>query len=191
MKINRVKHGQGTLTFLARWEVTAILTVWVVMVFSAPTWGNPKGSYGTTPMAAERELRKRPVDRRWDTIGHTYKESSHTHIAWKKRPSSEAAEDLEGKWENYQGLSPDEKARLKRKRMEWEALPPEKQKVLRQRMKQLNELSPDDRELFRQRFNQWKKLSPEERQGIRQDLDRWDRLPPQERERLRRRFLNQ
>ncbi len=186
-----MKHRQGTLTFLALWKVTAILTVWVVMLFSAPVWAKPKGSYGTTNMAGERELRKKPVVKRWDTIGHTYKESSHTHIARKKRPSSETAEDLERKWKNYQDLSPDEKARLKRKRMQWEALPPEKQKVLRQRMKQLKGLSPGDRELFRQRFNQWKKLSPEERQGIRQDLDRWDRLPPQERERIRRRFLNQ
>ena len=186
-----VKHRQGTFTFLALWKVTVILTVWLIMLFSAPVWAKPKGSYGTTNMAGERELRKRPVVKRWDTIGHTYKESSHTHMARKKRQSSETGEDLERKWKNYQGLSPDEKARLKRKRMEWEALPPEKQKVLRQRMKQLKGLSPGDRELFRQRFNQWKKLSPEERQGIRQDLDRWDRLPPQERERIRRRFLNQ
>jgi len=191
MKTNMVKHRQGTLTFLALWEVTAILTVWVVMLFSAPVWAKPKGSYGTANMAGERELRKRPVVKRWDTIGHTYKESSYTHIAGKKRPSSETAEDVEGKWKNYKGLSPDEKARLKRKRMEWEALPPEKQKVLRQRMKRLKSLSPGDRELFRQRFKQWKRLSPEERQGIRQDLDRWDRLPLQERERIRRRFLNQ
>ena len=191
MKINMVKHRQGTLKSLALWKVTAILTVWLVMLFSAPTWAKPKGSYGTTNMGGERELRKRPVVKRWDTIGHTYKESSHTHIARKKRPSSETGGDLERKWKNYQGLSPDEKARLKRKRMEWEALPPEKQKVLRQRMKRLKSLSPADRELFRQRFKQWKKLSHEERQGIRQDLDRWDRLPPQERERIRRRFLNQ
>ena len=186
-----VKHRQGNLTFVTLWKVTAILTVWVVMLFSAPVWAKPKGAYGTTHMAGERELLERPVVKRWDTIGFTYKESSHTHIARKERPSSETAEDLERKWENNQGLSPDEKARLERKRMEWEALPPEKQKVLRQRMKQLKGLSPGDRELFRQRFKQWKKLSPEERQGIREDLDRWDRLPPQERERIRLRFLNQ
>jgi hypothetical protein len=191
IKINMMKHRQGAYTFLALWKVTAILTVWVVMLFSAPVWAKPKGSYGTTNMAGDRELCEKPVLKRWDAIGHTYKESSHTYIARKKRPSSETGEDLERKWKNYQDLSPDEKARLKRKRMEWDALPPEKQKVLRQRMKRLKGLSPDDRELFRQRFRQWKKLSPEERQGIRQDLDRWDRLPPQERERIRRRFLNQ
>ena len=185
-----VKHRKGTMTFLALWEVTAILTVWVVMLFSAPVWAKSKGSYGTTNMPDERELRQTPVVKRWDTIGRTYKESRHTHIAWKKRPSSETTEDLERKWKNYKGLSPEKKARLKRKRMEWEALPPEKQKVLRQRMKRLKGLSPADRELFRQRFKQWKKLSPKERQGIRQDLDRWDNLPPQERERIRRRFLN-
>ena len=191
MKINRVKHRQSPLTFVTLWEVTAILTVWVVMLFSAPVWAKPKGSYGTTNMAGERELRERPVVNRWDTIGFTYKESSHIYIARKERQSSETAADLERKWKDNQGLSREEKARHKRKRMEWEALPPEKQKVLRQRMKRLKGLSPADRELFRQRFKQWKKLSPEERQGIRQDLDRWDRLPPLERERIRRRFLNQ
>jgi len=182
------KHRRGAFTFLALWKVAALLTVWVVMLFSAPTWAKHKGSYGTTNMAGERELRKKPVFKRWDTIGQTYRENGHTHIAKKKKASS--AEDLERKWKNYQGLSPDEKTRLKRKRMEWEALPPEKQKVLRQRMKRLKSLSPADRELFRQRFKQWKKLSPGERQGIRQDLDRWDRLPSQERERIRRKFLN-
>ena len=142
MKIDMMKHRQGTLTFLALWKVTAILTVWVVMLFSAPVWAKPKGSYGTTNMAGERELRKKPVVKGWDTIGHTDRESSRIHIARKKRPSSETAADLERKWKNYKDLSPDEKARLKRKRMEWEALPPEKQKVLRQRMKQLKGLSP-------------------------------------------------
>ena len=190
MKNNMVKHRQGTLTFLALWKVTAILTVWVVMLFSAPVWAKPNGPYETINMAGQPELRKRAVVKRWDTIGHTYKENSHTYIASKKRPSPETAGDLERTWKNYQGLSPDEKARLKRKRKQWEALPPEKQKVLRQRMKRLKDLSPGDHELFRQRFKQWKRLSPEERQGIRQDLDRWDRLPPQERERIRRRFLN-
>ena len=186
-----MKYRQGAFTCLVLWKVTAILTVWVVMLFSAPTWAKPKGSYGTANMACERELSKKPVVKRWDTIGHTYRENGHTHIARRKRPSSDTGEGLERKWRNYQDLSPNEKARLKRKRKEWEALPPEKQKVLRQRMKRLKSLSPADRELFRQRFKQWKKLSPEERQGIRQDLDRWDRLPPQERERIRRRFLNQ
>ncbi len=185
-----MKYRQGTLTFLALWKVTAILTVWFIMLFSAPTWAKPKGSYEITNMAGERELRKRPVVKRWDAIGHTYKENSHTHMARKKRASSETGGDLERKWKNYQDLSPDEKARLKRKSMEWEALPPEKKKVLRKRMKRLKGLSPGDRELFRQRFKQWKKLSPDQRQGIRQDLDRWDRLPPQERERIRRKFLN-
>jgi hypothetical protein len=190
MKINMMKHRQGTLTFLALCKVTAILTVWV-MLFSAPVWAKPKGPYGTKHMAGGREFRPRPVVKGWDTIGPTDKKSSPTHIARGERASSETAADLENKWKNYNELSPDEKARLKRKRMEWEALPPEKQKVLRQRMKRLKGLSPADRELFRQRFKQWKQLSPEERQGIREDLDRWDRLPPQERERIRLRFLNQ
>ena len=191
MKIKRVKHKRGPLTSVTQWKVTVILAVWVVTLFSASVWAKPKRSYGTTHPAGERELRKRPVLSQWDTIEQTSKESSHTYIARRKKSSSQTTGDMEGEWKNYKGLSPDEKERLKRKRMEWEALPPEKQKVLRQRMKQLKGLPPGDRELFRQRFNQWKKLSPEERQGIRRDLDRWDRLAPQEQERIRRRFQNQ
>ena len=66
-----VKHRQGNLTFVTLWKVTAILTVWVVMLFSAPVWAKPKGAYGTTNMAGERELLERPVIKRWDTIGYT------------------------------------------------------------------------------------------------------------------------
>ena len=186
-----VKHRQEALTFLTLWKVTAILAVGAIMSFSAPTWAKPKGPYGATNRVVERESRNGPIVQRWDTIKDTYEKSIHTHIARKKRSSSETAKDLERNRKNYRGLSSEEKDKLKRKRMEWEALPPEKQKVLRQRMKRLKELPPEDRELFRQRFNQWKRLPPEERQRIRQDLDRWDRLPPQERDQIRRRFLTQ
>ena len=180
MKIKRVKHRQGPLTCVPLWKVTVILTVWIVMLFSAPLWANPKRSYGPThPAGAGWELPKSHEMKSWDMIGQTSKESRHTYIARRKKTSYESRE-----------LTPDENERLNKKRMEWEALPPEKQKVLRQRMKELKGLPPGDRELFRQRYNQWKNLSPEERQGIRQDLDRWDRLSPQEQERIRRRFLN-
>jgi hypothetical protein len=180
MMVKRVEHRQGALICVTLWKFTAVLTVWVVILLSAPVWAKVKGSYGTTQLAGERELRKRPVLKNWDIIGHISKESRHMNIARREKPSYESRE-----------LTPDEDDRLNKKRMEWEALPPEKQKVLRQRMKQLKGLPPGDRELFRQRFNQWKNLSPEERQGIRQDLDRWDSLSPKEQERIRRRFLNQ
>lgn len=186
-----VKHRQDALTFLTLWKVTAILAGGVIMSFSALTWAKPKGPYGATNRVVERESRNGSIDQRWDTIKDPYEESIHRHIARKKGPSPETVKDPERNQGNYNGLSPGEQDRLKRKRMEWEALPPEKQKVLRQRMKRLKELPPEDRELFRQRFNQWKRLPPEERRRIRQDLDRWDRLPPQERDQIRRRFLSQ
>ena len=173
MKIKRVNHRQGPLTCVTLWKVMAILTVGIVMLFSAPVWAKTKRSYGPThAVAAEPELLKS-----WDIIGHTSIENRHPQIARRKQSSYES-----------RGLTPGENDRLNKKRMEWEALPPEKQKVLRQRMKQLKGLPPGDRELFRQRFKQWKNLSPEERQDIRQDLDRWDRLSPKDQERIRRRF---
>ncbi|OQX24445.1 MAG: hypothetical protein BWK80_20830 [Desulfobacteraceae bacterium IS3] len=92
------------------------------------------------------------------------------------------------KGENYQDLSPEEKARLQQKLRKWESMPPEKKEALRNRMDQLKELSPEARELYRKRFNQWQNLSPEERRNVQEKLEKWDSLPPEEKENVRRRF---
>ena len=91
-------------------------------------------------------------------------------------------------WDQYDGLSPEEKERLRDKYRQWESLPPEKQQVLRRRMERWKELPSEDRELLRKRHRQWQELSPQERQRIRENLDRWKELSPEEQERVRQRF---
>ncbi|MEZ4528198.1 MAG: DUF3106 domain-containing protein [Desulfobacterales bacterium] len=90
--------------------------------------------------------------------------------------------------EEFQKLSPEEKARLKKKLEEWKSLPPEKQAEMRQRMNHLKKMPPEARRLYEQRFQQWQRLSPAEQNQIRQQLENWDSLSPEEKERVRQRF---
>lgn len=90
--------------------------------------------------------------------------------------------------EEFQKLSPEEKARLKKKLEEWKSLPPEKQAEMRQRMDYLKKMPPEARRLYEQRFQQWQRLSPAEQNQIRQQLENWDSLSPEEKERVRQRF---
>jgi len=90
--------------------------------------------------------------------------------------------------EEFQRLSPEEKARLKKKLEEWKSLPPEKQAEMRQRMDHLKKMPPEARSLYQQRFQQWQKLSPAEQNRIRRQLENWNSLSPEEREQVRQRF---
>lgn len=99
-----------------------------------------------------------------------------------------AFNDLDSGQENYQNLSPAEKARLKKKAEEWKSLPLEKQKELRQKMKELEAMPAEARKLYQQRFKQWQKLPPGERNTIRKKLENWNRLSNEEKESIRRRF---
>lgn len=90
--------------------------------------------------------------------------------------------------EEFQRLSPEEKARLKKKLEEWKSLPPEKQAEMRQRMDNLKKMPPEARTLYQQRFQQWQRLSPAEQTQIRRQLENWDSLSPEEKERVRQRF---
>ncbi|GBC62865.1 hypothetical protein DENIS_3849 [Desulfonema ishimotonii] len=99
-----------------------------------------------------------------------------------------ALNDTEEYLEKYQNLSPDEKARLRKKLREWESLPPEKQKALRRKMEQLKKMPPEARRIYRQRFEQWQKLPPSEQNALRKKLENWDRLSPKEKKAVRHRF---
>jgi len=89
---------------------------------------------------------------------------------------------------NYQNLSPEEKARLKRKFHKWQSLPNERQKMLRRRMERWNQLPPAERRLFQHRYQQWQNLSPADRKRIREKLQHWDRLSPDEQKEILRKF---
>ncbi|MEE4358391.1 MAG: DUF3106 domain-containing protein [Desulfococcaceae bacterium] len=90
--------------------------------------------------------------------------------------------------EDYEKLSPAEKARLKKKLEEWQSLPPEKQAEIRQKMKRLKKMPPEARQLYQRRFRQWQRLSPAEQQQTLRQLENWDSLSPEERQRVRQRF---
>jgi len=99
-----------------------------------------------------------------------------------------AFNDPEMSPEEFQRLSPEEKARLKKKLEEWKSLPPEKQTEMRQRMDHLKKMPPEARSLYQQRFQQWQRLSPAEQDRIRRQLENWNSLSPEEREQVRQRF---
>jgi hypothetical protein len=103
-------------------------------------------------------------------------------------PSEEGLVVMARRNNDYQDLSPEERAKLRKR---WHSLPPEKREEYRRRMERFNRLPAEERQLFRRRYQQLQKLSPGERRRLQQQLDQWDQLPPQERERIRRRFLNQ
>ncbi|MGE0086657.1 MAG: DUF3106 domain-containing protein [Desulfococcaceae bacterium] len=90
--------------------------------------------------------------------------------------------------EDFQKLSPEEKARLKKKLEEWKSLPPEKQAEMRQRMDNLKKMPPEARTLYQQRFKQWQRLSPSEQNQIRRQLENWDSLSSGEKEQVRQKF---
>jgi hypothetical protein len=88
----------------------------------------------------------------------------------------------------YQNLTPDEKARLKRKYREWRSLPHEEQRALRHRMEQWRTLPDKERQLYKQRYDQWQQLSPKEQEGLRKKLENWDNLSPSEKDYIRKKF---
>ncbi|MBW1980457.1 MAG: DUF3106 domain-containing protein [Deltaproteobacteria bacterium] len=89
---------------------------------------------------------------------------------------------------DYNGISPEEKARLEQRYEKWKRMSPRERQMLKRRMERWKKLPPEERDLLRKRYQQWQALSPEERQRIRQKLRHWDELSPQEQERIRRKF---
>ena len=71
---------------------------------------------------------------------------------------------------------------------EWQGLSPQEKQRLRQRYEKWNRMPQKDRNLYQRRFEQWQKLSPKEQQRLKKQLDQWDTLSPGEKERIRRRF---
>lgn len=89
---------------------------------------------------------------------------------------------------DYKNLSPEQKAKLRKKLKEWKSLPPEKRKRLRKKMQELEKMPPEARQLYHQRFKQWQNLPAAERNLIRKNLENWNNLSPREKENIRRRF---
>jgi hypothetical protein len=186
-----VKRRLAVLMHLTRWRVLAAgLALGAILSFSLPAWAKSYGIYETPCVGLRQDAHNITAASPWEASKDAGRKNTQIHLARKKKRSPGTEGDLESNWEDYQSLTPEEKAKIRQKQREWESLSPERKRMLRQRMEQLKRLPPQDRDLFRRRFNQWQELSPRERRGIRKNLERWDRLSPREQEKIRRRFLN-
>jgi predicted Fe-S protein YdhL (DUF1289 family) len=144
----------------------------MTFAFSAPAWGKPDGTYPPNPMHAYRHP----------------SQSLGVDVSRRQQGPPQMDEDMQRNWRTYQGLSPEDRARLRDKSQKWQSLPPEEKQEMRRRMERYRELPPQDQELYQKRYRQWHSLSPEERNRIRDRLRRWDSLSPQEQEDVLQRF---
>lgn len=185
-----VKHRAAAKIQVTRWSAfPAGLALGAFLLLSFPA---PAESYGrgeTRHAGRHRKIHPTCIASHWEAFQGADGTHELPRLALKKKRSRGQREDGGGNWEDFQNLTPEEKARIRQKQREWESLPPERREMLRRRMEQLKQLPLQDRELFRRRFNQWQELSPQERRGIRNNLDKWDRLSPREQEKIRRKFL--
>jgi len=191
----------------------AVLSIGLSIVFSDPAWstltvrdisypyqvsGPPSGALGTCGAAEPAEA---PVLLRQGFGGYPHcsmvgtpllpakaGDSPGIHLSRRQKGPPQMDEDTQSNWRTYQGLTPDDKNRLRDKSQKWQSLPPEQQKEMRRRMERYRELPPQDQERYQKRYKQWQSLPPEDRDRIRDRLRHWDSLSPQEKEDVLRRF---
>jgi hypothetical protein len=149
-----------------------VLIAGVVLAFPDLSWGKPDGTYPPNPIQAYRHPSR----------------SLGVEVSRRQQGRPQMDEDMKRNWNTYQGLSPDDKARLRDKSQKWKSLPPEEQQEMRRRMEKYRELPPQDQERYQKRYKQWKSLPPEDRNRIRDRLRNWDSLSPQEQEDVLQRF---
>ena len=94
------------------------------------------------------------------------------------------------RYTDYENLSPEEKARFRKKLKAWQSLSPEERKTMKNRMNRWKDLPPEKQKTYQKRFKQLQDLSPGERQKLRRQLDEWDELSPREKKRIKNRFKN-
>ena len=144
----------------------------VILAFPDLSWAKPDGIYRPYPI-------------------HAYRHPSQSlgiDLCRRQQGPPQMDEDMKRNWKTYEGLSPDEKTRLRDKSQKWQSLPPEEKQEMRRRMERYRELPPQDQERYQKRYQQWQSLPPEDRNRIRDRLRNWDSLSPQEQEDVRQRF---
>ncbi len=68
---------------------------------------------------------------------------------------------------------------------EWEGLTPEEREKLRRKMEHYKNMPQEDQKLIRKRYEDWKKLPPETQRELKKTLERWDQLGPEEKKALK------
>ena len=149
-----------------------VLIVAAVLMFPSLSWGKSGTPYSSYPVQAFRNQSPPPgID-----------------VSRGQQAPPQMDEDMRRNWKTYQGLTPDDKNRLRDKSQRWQSLPPEERQEMRRRMEKYRELPPQDQERYQQRYQQWQSIPREDRDRIRDRLRTWDNLSPQEQEDIRRRF---
>ena len=149
-----------------------VLIADVVLIFADLSWGKPPVSYWPYPIQ-----------------GYSNQAPPHgVELSRRQQGSPQMDEDMKRNWKTYQGLTPEDKNRLRDKSQKWQSLPPDQQNEMRRRMDRYRELPPQDQERYQKRYQQWQSLPPEDRNRVRDSLKNWNSLSPQEQEDVRQRF---
>ena len=149
-----------------------VLIATVVWMFPDLSWGKSEASYSPYPLQVYRSQTPSPgID-----------------VSRRQQGSPQMDEDMKRNWKTYQGLTPEDKNRLRDKSQKWQSLPPEERQEMRRRMDRYRDLPPQDQERYQKRYQQWQSLPPEDRNRIRDRLRNWDSLSPQEQEDILQRF---
>lgn len=160
------------LTALSRQRRAALVIIaGVVLIFADLSWGKSQVSHLPYPL---------PVYGNQSAPG--------IELSRRQQGSPQMNEDMQRNWKTYQGLTPDDKTRLRDKSQKWQTLPPEEQQEMRRRMEKYRELPPQDQERYQKRYQQWQSLPPEDRNRVRDSLKNWNSLSPQEQEDVLQRF---
>jgi len=166
-----MKKGSFPAVPSHRASVIVLITA-VVLIFGNLAWCKSSAPYSSYPLQGYRN----------------HAPSHGVEVSRRQQAPPQMDEDARRNWNTYQGLSPDDKARLRDKSQKWQSLPPEEQQEMRRRMEKYRGLPPQDQERYQKRYKQWQTLPPEDRNRIRDRLRNWDSLSPQEQEDVRQRF---
>jgi hypothetical protein len=158
--------------FLGHRSSIIVLIAALGLTFSGLLRGSAEASYPPDPL----QVYRRPSL------------SSGIELSRRQQGSPQMDEDTRRNWKTYQGLTPEDKNRLRDKSEKWQSLPPDQQQEMRRRMERYRELPPQDQERYEKRYQQWQSLPPEDRNQIRDRLRHWDSLSPQEQQEIRQRF---
>jgi hypothetical protein len=158
-------------TFSSHRTQVIVLIAMGVLVFAGLSWGKSGASYLPYPIQVYNNQIVPGIE-----------------LARRQQGSPQMNEDMQRSWKTYQGLTPDDKDRLRDRSQKWQSLPPDQQQEMRRRMERYRELPPQDQERYKKRYQQWQSLPQEDRNQIRDRLRHWDSLSPQEQEDVLHRF---
>ncbi len=122
-------------TFSCQRLTVIMLIAGGVLAFTDLSWGKSQASY--TPYPMQLYAKQAPAG---------------LEVSRRQQGPSQMDDATQRNWKRYQGLSPDDKDRLREKSQRWQSLPPEDRNQIRDRLRHWDSLSPQEQEDIRQRF---------------------------------------